>query len=315
MRQLDEGAAPADRAALERRIREAGAVLNMPFAQSIYQPLLAVQPRDGVELTHDVAYGPDARHRLDVYCPLTPSAQPRAALVLLPGGGFIRGDKSERQNVGYYFARLGFVVIVANYRLAPAHRWPAGAEDAMAVYGWALGNLAQFGADPQALFLAGESAGAAHVATATLVSRFHPSGGLNVAGTILISGVYNPVLEKLARDEFGLATPDPRNEAYFGDEFARYPSMSTMALIDTVPAAPLLITFAEIDLPQMQVQAGELFARLATEYRFVPRLRVIRGHNHLTQGMAINTGDESLSSNLLDFMRHCLPAGAHAVGR
>ena len=142
MRQQDEGTAPADREALERRIREAGAVLNMPFAQSLYHPLLAVQPRDGVELTPDVAYGPHARQRLDVYCPLIPPAQPRAALLLLPGGGFIRGDKSERQNVGYYFARLGFVVIVANYRLAPAHRWPAGAEDAVAAYEWARVHLA-----------------------------------------------------------------------------------------------------------------------------------------------------------------------------
>jgi len=37
----------------------------------------------------------------------------------------------------------------------------------------------------------------------------------------------------------------------------------TIELIDAPPFAPLLITFAELDLLQMQVQAGELFARLS----------------------------------------------------
>ena len=53
----------------------------------------------------------------------------------------------------------------------------------------------------------------------------------------------------------------------------------------------------------MQVQAGELFARLVTDHGYSPQLRVIRGHNHLTQVYAVNTGDESLSAPLLEFLR------------
>jgi acetyl esterase len=129
---------------------------------------------------------------------------------------------------------------------------------------------------------------------------------LSIAGTILISGPYNPVLEKLAREQFGVSTPDPRNEAYFGSDFTRYREMSTMALIDAPPTAPLLITFAELDLLQMQVQAAELFAKLVTDHDAKPQLRVIRGHNHLTQVYSVNTGDESLSAPMLEFLRECL---------
>jgi triacylglycerol lipase len=154
------------------------------------------------------------------------------------------------------------------------------------------------------MYLIGESAGAAHVAAATLVRKFHAPGGATQAGTVLISGVYNPVLEKLAREQFGVATPDPRNEAYFGSDFSCYESMSTIALIDAAPEAPLLITFAELDLLQMQVQAGELFACLVTEHGYQPQLRVIPGHNHLTQVYSVNTGDESLSAQVLDFLRN-----------
>lgn len=288
---------------LEARIRARGAVLDLPFTQTLYKPLLDHQPREGVRISRDLGYGSDARHRLDVYQPVAEQATPRALMILLPGGGFIRGDKAERENFGQRFARAGIVTAVANYRLAPAHRWPAGAEDVIAVYRWMRAQAQHFGADPKRIFLAGESAGAAHVAAATLIRRFHPPEGLSIAGTVLISGVYNVHLQRLARVQFGVPESDPRNEAYFGTDFDRYPMMSTVDLIDAPPAAPMLITCAELDLLGMQVQAGELFARLVTQHGYNPELRVIPGHNHLTQVYAVNTGDESLSTPLLDFLQ------------
>ena len=288
---------------IESRIRALGAVLDMPFTQSIYKPLLDSQPREGVTVSRDARYGSDERQRLDIYEPEAPATAPRSLLLLMPGGGFIRGDKAERENFGQRFAREGIVTAVANYRLAPLHQWPAGAEDVIAAYLWVRQNAAQLGVDPNRIFLAGESAGAAHVAAATLVRRFHPKEGLLIAGTVLISGVYNAHLERLARVQFGVTTPDPRNEAYFGSDFARYPQMSTVEIIDAPPSAPLLITYAELDLLGMQVQAGELFARLVTHHGYSPQLRVIPGHNHLTQVYAVNTGDESLSAPLLEFLR------------
>jgi acetyl esterase len=289
--------------AVEQRIRARGAVVDMPFTQSIYKPLLETQRRDGVEVMRDVAYGSDPRHRLDLYRPASGTAAIGPAMLFMHGGGFIRGDKSDRENFGQYFARHGFVVTVANYRLAPTHVWPAGAQDAIAAFQWLRTHAEQYGADPRRIFMCGESAGAAHVAAATLIRRFHPPEGLSHAGTVLISGVYNPLLEQLAREQFDIATPDPRNEPYFGSDFDRYREMSTVSLIDAAPAAPLLITFAELDPLQMQVQAGELFARLVTEHGYRPNLQVIRGHNHLTQVYAVNTGDESLSTPVLEFLR------------
>jgi acetyl esterase len=299
----DSGSTEPQKSSIESLIRAHGAVLDMPFTQSIYKPLLDRQPREGVKVRRDLRYGGDARQRLDVYEPEAQLSAPRSLLLLMPGGGFIRGDKAERDNFGHYFARNGIPTAVANYRLAPQHQWPAGAEDVIGAYLWVRQNAAQLGVDPNRIFLAGESAGAAHVAAATLVRRFHPKEGLVIAGTVLISGVYDVHLERLARVQFGVTTPDPRNEAYFGSDFERYRQMSTVALIDAPPTAPLLITYAELDLLGMQVQAGELFAKLVTEHGYSPQLRVIRGHNHLTQVYAVNTGDESLSAPLLEFLR------------
>lgn len=285
-----------------QRLRERGAVLDMPLVQSIYAPLLAAQDRSGVTVTRDLAYGADARQKLDVYRPETPIVQRLPIVVFFHGGGFIRGDKRERENAGLRFAREQLLAVVPGYRLAPAHPWPAGAQDVAAVLDWVRNHASGMGGDPNRIFLAGESAGAAHVATATLLKRFHPAAGLGIAGAMLVSGVYNAQLELLARRQFGVATPDPRNEPHFGSDFALYPSRSTVELVDAAPF-PLLITYAELDLPQMQVQAGELFARLVVRHGFAPELKVIAGHNHLSQVYAINTGDDSLVTPLLEFMR------------
>jgi acetyl esterase len=222
-----------------RAVRAAGPVIDPPAAKALYAPLLADMPR-GAEPVRDLAYGDDDRHRLDVY-PAVGVAGPAPVVVFLHGGGFIRGDKADREAVGHYFSRHGVVAVLPNYRLGPKHRWPAGAEDVASVLAWARANVAAHGGDPDHIVLAGESAGAAHVAAATLVSRFHPPEGLKIAGAFLASGVYNAELELLARAQLGIATPDPRNEAYFGGDFASYRAMSTVELVDAAPF-PLAIS-------------------------------------------------------------------------
>lgn len=311
---FDATSVPGPPADLAREIRVRGPVLDMELTQRLYGPLLAQQNRDGVELRRDLSYADDERHRLDVYRPSAPASVLRPVLVFFHGGGFIRGDKSHRDNVGYYFARRGFVVIIPNYRLGPTHQWPSGAEDVIRSYLWTASHCSEFSGDREQIFVGGESAGAAHVAAATLIRRFHPPSGLHVRGLLLVSGVYNVHLEKLARRQLGIDTPDPRNEAYFGTEFSRYPAMSTATLVDAAPL-PLFMSYAELDLLQMQVQAGELFARLVCDHQFMPELQVVPSHNHLTQVFAINTGDESLSALLLDFMRrHTAPSLLPSAG-
>jgi triacylglycerol lipase len=283
-----------------RAVRAAGPVIDPPAAKALYAPLLADMPR-GAEPVRDIVYGDDERHRLDVY-PAVGAAGPAPVVVFLHGGGFIRGDKADREAVGHYFSRHGVLAVLPNYRLGPRHRWPAGAEDVSSVLAWARANVGAYGGNPDRIVLAGESAGAAHVAAATLVKRFHPAEGLKIAGAFLASGVYNAELEFLARAQLGIATPDPRNEAYFGTDFASYRAMSTVELIDAAPF-PLAITYAELDPVQMQAQAGELFARLVTRHGFQPHIGVVAHHNHLSQVYAINSGDDALAAPLLAFVR------------
>jgi acetyl esterase/lipase len=75
-------------------------------------------------------------------------------------GGWVIGDLDS----GHAFctevcAASGATVISVAYRLAPEHRFPCAADDAIAAYYWALENAASYDCDPAKIIVAGESAG------------------------------------------------------------------------------------------------------------------------------------------------------------
>lgn len=256
---------------------------------------------DAAPILTDLDYGPHPRHRLDVYAP--PGAAGAPVLVFFHGGGFIRGDKGMRANVGAWGASQGFVTALANYRLAPECRWPSGPEDVVAVWRAVCAQARDWGGDPDRIVLVGESAGAAHVAAAALMTRFQPHDW-RLSGAALLSGPYNAGLEALAPQALGIEQPDVRNNAYFGDDPTQWSKASIVDQVDAAPF-PLLIAAAERDLRQMQVQAGELFARLVTKHGFSPELHWWAGHDHFTPGASLGSDDTTVGEPLAAFVRRC----------
>ncbi|WP_354116388.1 MULTISPECIES: alpha/beta hydrolase fold domain-containing protein [unclassified Bradyrhizobium] len=282
------------------KIRAIGSVIDPVGTAMIYAEALASQPTEGVDLARDVRYGDAERLALDIYRPAA-ARRTSPVVIFFHGGGYSRGDKADRSNIGYFFARHGVVTLIANYRLAPRDRWPSGAEDVVAALRWAQQNADSLGADSGRIVLMGESAGAAHVALAALVSRFHDGKPLGAAGIVLVSGSYDVALEKRAASAFGIPAPDLRNEGYFGADFSKYPDMATVRLIDATDVAALIV-YAEHDPAQMQVQAGELFAALAGRAAICPQLLRAIGHGHISQICSFNTDDTSVSEPVLRFV-------------
>ena len=169
--------------------------------RALYAPLIR-KPSASVKVTADVAYGSDPRQKLDVY---QPAGAAEHVLVYIPGGGFVGGDKNLDGvfyvNLGNYFASHGILTIVANYRLAPAHAWPAGAQDVAGAVAWARANAKSFGGDPARIVLFGQSAGSTHAATYLFDPTFHPAGQAGVAAGILMSGPYSFQGELRAKPE------------------------------------------------------------------------------------------------------------------
>lgn len=112
----------------------------------------------GLIVTRDVAYGPDARHRLDIY---RPEAGPvKGTIVFLYGGSWTSGDRQLYKFMGTSFARAGYVFVVPDYRVYPQVRFPAFVEDAALALSWVNSHIGAYDGDGSRFALMGHSAGA-----------------------------------------------------------------------------------------------------------------------------------------------------------
>ena len=90
----------------------------------------------------------------------------RRCIIAIHAGGWDSGDPGEFPAANGEIAACNDVVICSiGYRLAPAHAWPAQADDARRGIEWVRAHAAELGIDPDHLILLGRSAGA-QIATA-----------------------------------------------------------------------------------------------------------------------------------------------------
>jgi acetyl esterase/lipase len=280
------------------KVRALGPVLNdevRSSARSLYAPL-HTKPGPEIVVNTDLPYGPDERQKLDV---LAPAFKPPAAMpvvVFVHGGMFTRGDKTTPgtpffQHIAAFWARNGMVGVNINYRLAPKHQWPAGAQDVGAAVKWVRDNIRGSSGDPSRIVLMGQSAGASHIAGYLFHKELWLSGGDGVIGAILLSGGYDPT-----------ARQTDARRAYYGDDHSlwadRFPLRHIAARI-----VPIFIAFAEYDPPRYQLDAISLFRALCERDNRCPPMKQLLGHNHLTAIYHIGTNDHSISADLLAFVR------------
>jgi acetyl esterase/lipase len=83
----------------------------------------------------------------------------RAAVILLHGGGWLHGHRSDSHCHAQELARLGFVAIAAEYRLLGEACWPAPILDVKDVIRWVRTNAAGLQIDPDKVVAEGFSAG------------------------------------------------------------------------------------------------------------------------------------------------------------
>ena len=136
----------------------------------------------------DLAYGPGARHRIDLF----PARRGRGTLVFIHGGYWRSLDKSMFSWLAASWAAAGVSVAMPNYRLAPAVRIDDIVDDAVAAMNWLFAHGEGHGLDLSRVVFSGHSAGG-HLAAALLAQ---PAGRLRfdaarVAGAVPISGVFD----------------------------------------------------------------------------------------------------------------------------
>jgi acetyl esterase/lipase len=95
---------------------------------------------------------------LDFYGGRAPT-QPRPLVVIVHGGSWRNGDSTQLPSMAKRLAATGYAVAAINYRLAPAHPFPAAYDDLGAAVGYLREHAGELGVDPDRVALYGRSAG------------------------------------------------------------------------------------------------------------------------------------------------------------
>jgi acetyl esterase/lipase len=278
------------------QIRKLGTGINPAIVgecMAIYSRQLDPAVANRVPTARDISYGPDARHRLDIYA--NEGGSDRPVLLYVHGGGFIAGDKALPGipfygNVGAWAADQGFVGVVMTYRLAPDHPWPAGAEDVAMAIRWLRQNIAGYAGSAGRIFVAGQSAGATHVGGYLAMTDLHDAEP-PVAGAFLFSGLYDvTVLEK-----------GPLERQYYGEDDSLADRQSSLAGL-VASEVPMLFTVAEHDAEMFQKQAARLVESWFAARAAMPRLVYLPDANHMTAALAIGSAENALASEMVAFI-------------
>lgn len=173
-----------------------------------------------VEVTIPVATGAIP---VRIYYPRGGTEANRAAIVFCHGGGFVFCDIESHDGFCRALARSTQAVVVSvGYRLAPEHRAPTAALDALSAFRWVIEHAAEFGIDPTRTAVGGDSAGGNLAAVTAIACR--EQSGAQPAAQLLIYPVIDPSFDTESYHRYATGYVNTRSamqwywHQYLGDQ-------------------------------------------------------------------------------------------------
>ncbi len=169
---------------------------------------------DTYTLIEDRVYASPGGHDLlvDLYIPH--GDEPFPAVLLIHGGGWIRGEPADMDRYATRLVEQGFAVANISYRLAPEYPFPAQLDDVRSALRWLRRQAAGLHINPDKIGVFGYSAGAHLAMLLGVASPANPAE--RVAAVVAGSGPYDlrpytdsPYVLKL------LGGPPPGREALY----------------------------------------------------------------------------------------------------
>lgn len=208
---------------------EANVLQQYPFVRTANPPL-----PEGVRVHENLVYSTVAGRELhlDILVPAAPRTKPAPAVILLHGGGWKSGDRSQTIPMARRLAGSGYGAVAVEYRLSPEALYPAAVHDVKAAVRWLRWRGNEFGIDTAKIAALGCSAGgqlAAFLGTTNNNSLFEGTTGIPghssaVQAVIDIDGV----LDFNTPDEIGkdsVAASTKAASLWFGATFFERPEI------------------------------------------------------------------------------------------
>ena len=178
---------------------------------------------------------------------IPPDASKGKVLLYLHGGGFVYGLTPPHLKMGAYLAqKIKARILMVDYRVAPAHPFPAALDDCVTVYRWLLKK----GISAQDIAVAGDSAGGNLTITSLL--KLRDDGDPLPAAEVCLSPVTDLTNKSDSHQEIRDPLLPPKavrfyNKAYVAHNNARNPLISPV-FGDLRGFPPLLVHVGEDEI-------------------------------------------------------------------
>jgi len=185
--------------------------------------------------------------------------RPTPTLVVVHGGGWLKGDKNKFRAMAIQLARQGFVTVAIEYRLGGEALFPAAIHDCNAAVRFLRAHAGKYFVDPKRIGAIGGSAGGHLVglmATASHVDAFQgPGGNPQQSSLIQAAVVLAGPLELATGSVAEKSRKDPENSnanKWFGKTIDEAPELYRQASPFThvsKETPPILFMAGDLDYP------------------------------------------------------------------
>lgn len=127
-----------------------------------------------------IVYGEEPRNRLDLYIP-EHMDEPKPVVAFITGGAWIIGYKAWGCLLGQELVERNVIVACIDYRNFPQGTISDMVKDASQGISFVCNTIAEYGGDPNRIYLVGQSAGA-HIAACALVDQAIKEAGAEQTG-------------------------------------------------------------------------------------------------------------------------------------
>ncbi len=97
--------------------------------------------------------------QLDIFRPVKQSAVKKPAIMIIHGGGWRTGNRTQHHTLAKYLAGMGYTCFTPEYRLSTEALFPAAVYDLKAAVRWVKEHAKEYGIDSSRICAAGFSAG------------------------------------------------------------------------------------------------------------------------------------------------------------
>lgn len=283
------------------------------LSASVFGTLLWVSSLDAQTVQKDVAYAEPAheRQKLDIYAPS--DAKDLPVVFWIHGGGWQTGDKSEVQLKPQVFVEKGYVFVATNYRLLPHVEMETIVRDVAASLGWVHEHIAEYGGDPNRIFVMGHSAGAQLAALLCTDERYLKAEGVSFSalkGCVPVDGdTYDiPAMIEVAETRcrvHGFPLPTFGHRQKFGNDPAKHVDFSAVTHVAKDTGIPPFLILYVNGHPDTTAQAQRFNAAL--QGAGVPvKLFGAKDTDHSKLNENLGKADDPATAELFQFVEQAL---------